>query len=89
MKANAPDWWGEIEPVPIPLDEDRYVAAVEIKEVNDATLHAAGRDTVGGLFVWHHLIYRTQVGLELPSANELVTGSDSVVNWPVQKPRCS
>jgi hypothetical protein len=85
VKANSPDWWGEIEPVPIPLDEDRYVAAVEIKEVNDATLHAAGRDTVGGLFVWHHLIYRTQVGLETPSAAELVTGSDSVVNWPVHE----
>ena len=42
---------GEIEPVPIPLDEDRYVLAVEIKEVNDATVHNGGRDTVGGLFV--------------------------------------
>ena len=28
--------------MPIPLDEDRYVAAVEIKEVNDATLHDGG-----------------------------------------------
>ena len=25
VKANSPDWWGEIESVPIPLDEDRYV----------------------------------------------------------------
>src|SRR3954471_24693833 len=47
VKANAPDWWGEIEAVPIPLDEDRYVSAVEIREVNDAQLHANGRDTVG------------------------------------------
>ena len=23
VKAGAPDWWGEIEPVPIPLTEDR------------------------------------------------------------------
>ena len=51
--------------MPIPLDEDRYVLAVEIKEVNDATVHNGGRDTVGGLFVWHHLIYRTQPGAEL------------------------
>ena len=36
VKATAPDWWGEIPRVPIPLDEDRYVAALEIKEVNDA-----------------------------------------------------
>src|SRR4051794_38077418 len=42
VKANSPDWWGEIASVPIPLDEDRYVLAVEIKEVNNAQLHAAG-----------------------------------------------
>ena len=85
VKANSPDWWGEIEPVPIPLDEDRYVAAVEIKEVNDADAHVGGRETVGGLFVWHHLIYRTQVGLETPSPQDLVNGSDNVVNWPVHE----
>jgi len=86
VKANSPDWWGEIEPVQIPLDEDRYVLAVEIKEVNDATVHNGGRDTVGGLFVWHHLIYRTQVGLSYePSDVELVAGSDNVVNWPVHE----
>jgi hypothetical protein len=85
VKANAPDWWGEIEPVEIPLEEDRYVLAVEIKEVNDATLHNGGRDTVGGLFVWHHLIYRTQVGLDQPSDEELAAGSDTVVSWPVHE----
>ena len=85
VKANSPDWWGEIESVPIPLDEDRYVLAVEIKEVNDVDLTNSDRDTVGGLFVWHHLIYRTQVGLDTPSDAELLTGSDSVVNWPVHE----
>ena len=86
VKANSPDWWGEIEPVPIPLDDDRYVLALEIKEVNDATVHNGGRDTVGGLFVWHHLIYRTQVGLDYrPNDIELVAGSDNVVNWPVHE----
>ena len=35
VKANAPDWWGEIDPVPIGLTEDRYVAAVQVREVND------------------------------------------------------
>jgi len=81
VKANAPDWWGEIEAVPIPLDEDRYVSAVEIREVNDAQLHANGRDTVGGRFVWHHLIYRTQVGLDTPvdSAELDTNSSDNVV----------
>ena len=83
VKAGAPDWWGEIEPVAIPLDEDRYVAAVEIKEVNNTAAHSGGRETVGGLFVWHHLIYRTQVGLETPTD---VTGADgAVINWPVHE----
>src|SRR5215471_12228104 len=29
VKANAPDWWGEIDPVSIGLTEDRYVAALQ------------------------------------------------------------
>ena len=86
VKAGAPDWWGEIEPIPIPLTEDRYVAAVEIKEVNDADAKGGnGRDTVGGRFVWHHLIYRTQVGLETPDDAALAGAGDSVVNWPVHE----
>ena len=44
------------------LAEDRYVAALEIKEVNDVdTKHGSDRATVGGRFVLHHMIYRTQV----------------------------
>jgi hypothetical protein len=87
VKANAPDWWGEIDAVPIPLDEDRYVAAVEIREVNDAQLHSNGRETVGGRFVWHHLIYRTQVGLDTPAetADLDAATADNVVGWPVHE----
>jgi hypothetical protein len=85
VKGDAPDWWGEIDAVPIPLDDDRYVLAVEIKEVNDVDTHNKDRQTVGGRFVWHHLIYRTQVGLEPPSDTELITGSENVVNWPVHE----
>src|SRR5262245_42862504 len=32
MKAGAPDWWGSLPPIPMGLNEDRYVAAVQIKE---------------------------------------------------------
>jgi hypothetical protein len=85
VKGNAPDWWGEIEAVPIPMDEDRYVVAVEIKEVNDVDLTNKERQTVGGRYVWHHLIYRTQVGLDAPTDAELIAGSDNVVNWPVHE----
>src|SRR5882672_4589879 len=35
VKANAPDWWGEIESVPVGLTEDRYVVAIQVREVND------------------------------------------------------
>ena len=89
VKANAPDWWGEIEPVPIPIDEDRYVAAVEIREVNDVDLNSNGRHTVGGRWVWHHLIYRTQVGLETPDFNPVdenaANNSDNTIGWPVHE----
>jgi len=85
VKGDAPDWWGEIAAIQIPMDADRYVTAVEVKEVNDVDVHNKDRQTVGGRFVWHHLIYRTQVGLEPPSDTELITGSDNVVNWPVHE----
>ena len=29
VEGGAPDWWGDIESVPIGLTEDRYVASVE------------------------------------------------------------
>jgi len=62
VKGDAPDWWGEIPSVPTGLTEDRYVSALEIKEVNDVDVHAKnGRATVGGRFVFHHMIWRTQV----------------------------
>ena len=49
MEGTAADWWGEIESTPVGNTEDRYVAALEFKEVNDvdpaarsATRWAAG-----------------------------------------------
>src|SRR6478736_2484759 len=36
VKGTAPDWWGGIPRVPTGLTEDRYVSALEVKEVNDA-----------------------------------------------------
>ncbi len=35
MKGVSPDWWGNAGFADTGLTEDRYVAAVEIKEVND------------------------------------------------------
>ena len=48
IEAGTADWWGEIESVPIPLEEDRYVMSVEIREVNDIDPTDTGRETVGG-----------------------------------------
>jgi hypothetical protein len=60
MEGGAPDWWGEITPIPIPIEEDRYVKALEIREVNDVPAAGTGRQTVGGRWIYHHLIYRTE-----------------------------
>ena len=38
-----------------------YIAALEIKEVNDVKAAGDGRHTVGGRFVVHHMIWRTAV----------------------------
>ena len=71
--AGTPDWWGEIDRVPIGLDQDRYVKSVEIVEVNDVNNSAGtGRDTVGGRFIFHHMIWSTA---ELDENGERVEGS--------------
>jgi hypothetical protein len=75
VKANAPDWWGEIDPVPVGLAEDRYVAALQIREVNDVPKDGSGRATVGGRYVFHHMIWGTDHG-----------GGDGVnTPWPVHE----
>jgi hypothetical protein len=59
VKADAPDWWGQLPEVPSGQTEDRYVAAVEVKEVNDRAGKPSGRQTIGGLFTVHHLVWAT------------------------------
>jgi len=75
VEADAPDWWGALEGVPIPeLAEDRYVASVEIREINDVR-ESGGRDreTVGGLFVFHHMFFSTRAE------------GEGTTNWPVHE----
>jgi hypothetical protein len=91
VKGDAPDWWGEIPSVPTGLTEDRYVAALEIKEVNDVESSTAkgNRATVGGRFVFHHMIWRTQVldpskGDQIPDAPSILFDEESL-NWPVHE----
>jgi hypothetical protein len=55
MAATAPDWWGTVPgEVPSGLTEDRYVAAVQMREVTDS-IEGEGRQTVGGRFIIHHM----------------------------------
>jgi mono/diheme cytochrome c family protein len=83
VKANTPDWWGEFEPTKIPLTEDRYVASVEIREVNNFAKDAAGRDTVGQRYVWHHLIWATG---EFEGGDPIDASiADGAVGWPVHE----
>ena len=55
VKGDAPDWWGSHGESPSGLTEDRYVAAIEYKEVTESRT-GPGRDTVGALFVIHHAV---------------------------------
>ena len=51
MPAEAPDYWGALPPTPVGNTEDRYVAAVEFKEVSDV------EGSLGGKFIFHHALH--------------------------------
>jgi hypothetical protein len=82
VKANAPDWWGEIPRVPTGLTEDRYVAAVEVKEVNDIKPQGSGRATVGGHYVFHHMIWSTSI---IEGEIDPLAADDGTTGWPVHE----
>ncbi len=57
MKALAPDWFGAIGESLTNLPDDRYVAAIEVKEINDSRGKKSSRSTVGGLYLFHHAAF--------------------------------
>jgi hypothetical protein len=61
VEGDAPDWWGEITSIPTGLEQDRYVKAVQVREVNDVPPAGSDRETVGGKYVFHHMIWNTRV----------------------------
>ena len=86
MAGDAPDWWGEIAPVPVGNTEDRYVESVEIREVNDVLDTEDTRETVGGRFVFHHMIWSTRVLDVTGDASESRSGDSQVsTGWPVHE----
>jgi mono/diheme cytochrome c family protein len=77
VEGDAPDWWGDITSIPTGLMEDRYVASVEIREINDVREQRdSDRETVGGLFVFHHMVWSTRV---------LDDADQAPVGWPVHE----
>lgn len=85
MRAGSPDWWGDMPSVPTGIDEDRYVWAVEIREVNTVDVAQRGATSVGGSWIWHHMIWSTRLpteeGDEEPDEAELPQS----VGWPVHE----
>ena len=66
VRASDPDWWGGLGEAPTGLTEDRYLAAVEYKEVTEyRDPNAEKRDTVGGAYVLHHSV----LSLRSPGSN--------------------
>ncbi|MEC7189221.1 MAG: cytochrome c [Pseudomonadota bacterium] len=78
--AGTPDWWGEIPSAPTGLTEDRYVKSVEVIEVNDVPSAGTGRETVGGRYIFHHMIWATA---QMDENGERVPGLS--IPWPVHE----
>ena len=88
LKGDAPDWWGEIPPAQIGNTEDRYVAAVEVREINDVLDNRGQRrETVGGRFIFHHMIWSTVVvRSEKDLTDDPLRPDDATfTTWPVHE----
>lgn len=84
VKAGEPDWWGELKSVPTGLKEDRWVKSIEMREVNDIPAATdGGRATVGGRYVFHHMIWTTTVpGQQAALGEDVGEGSGT---WPIHE----
>jgi hypothetical protein len=79
VPAAGPDWWGDVGLVPTGLTEERYVSAVEVREVNDIPTTGA-TNTVGGRYVFHHMTYSSVMLGDNASGDELASSS-----WPIHE----
>ena len=62
MPVVGPDQWGDFGMLPTGLTVDRFVKAVQVREVSDLSFDdPALANTVGGRFVWHHMNYGVRV----------------------------
>ncbi len=80
VPASGPDWWGDVGLIPTGLTEDRYVSALEVREVNDVPKDGPTK-TVGGRFVFHHMTY-SSVG---SGQRESGGSEESGTAWPIHE----
>ena len=74
-----------METIQIPLDEDRYVKSIEMRESNDIDATDTGRQTVGARYIFHHLAFSTQV-LDADVDPTLLNFRDREATfWPVHE----
>jgi hypothetical protein len=81
IPAVGADKWGSLGLVPTGLTEDRYVAAVEVREINDIPSGGAA-NTVGARWGFHHMAYSTVVLDEREKLDAAPTDENS---WPVHE----
>src|SRR6516162_10605603 len=80
VPASGPDWWGDIGLVPTGLTGDRYVSAVEVREINDIP-RTGPTKTVGGRFVFHHMTYVSLV----PGERDANSADEGATSWPIHE----
>jgi hypothetical protein len=76
--AGEADSWVSGTPIPTGLLQDRYVSAVDMREVNDVDSSDAGGTIIGGLYIFHHMTWQTGVVTE-------EAGEVDEVGWPVHE----
>ena len=79
VPAVGPDKWGDFGLVPTGLTEDRYVSAVEVREVSDIPRSGA-TTTVGGRYAFHHMTYSSVVEGERGS-----NADEGGTSWPIHE----
>jgi hypothetical protein len=80
VPSTGPDWWGDVGLIPTGLTEDRYVSAVEVREINDIP-KAGPTKTVGGRYVFHHMTYSSIVPGEKGSG----PADEGSTSWPIHE----
>jgi len=80
VPASGPDWWGDIGLIPTGLTDDRYVSAVEAREINDIPKGGPTK-TVGGRYVFHHMTYSSLV----PGDKGAEPADEASTSWPIHE----